>query len=53
MVNFPLELNAKVPGEYTSPASRVYLYYANEDKVFVKGEPLVIKPHDIDHLLKE
>ena len=31
-IEFELELVAEIPGEYTAPASRVYLYYTSEFK---------------------
>jgi hypothetical protein len=33
----PVSLVAAVPGRYTGPASRAYLYYGNEHKVWVAG----------------
>lgn len=33
----PVSLVAAVPGKYTGPASRAYLYYGNEHKVWVAG----------------
>lgn len=33
----PLSLIAAVPGNYTGPASRTYLYYTDEDKKWVDG----------------
>ena len=33
----PLDLVATVPGTYTGPASRAYLYYTNDRKVWVDG----------------
>lgn len=33
----PLSLIAAVPGTYTGPASRAYLYYTNEHKKWVEG----------------
>ena len=36
-----LDLIATVPGEYTSPASRAYLYYTPEQKQW--ADPLVIQ----------
>jgi alpha-2-macroglobulin-like protein len=34
-VDFSLDLIAEVPGEYRGPASRVYLYYTPENKMWV------------------
>lgn len=39
-VEFPLSLVAAVPGTYTGPASRAYLYYTDEFKTW--SEPLVV-----------
>jgi alpha-2-macroglobulin-like protein len=36
-VRVPLSLLAAVPGRYTGPASRAYLYYGDEHKVWVAG----------------
>jgi uncharacterized protein YfaS (alpha-2-macroglobulin family) len=36
-VDIPLSLIAAVPGTYTGPASRAYLYYTDEDKKWVDG----------------
>jgi hypothetical protein len=33
----PLSLIAAVPGTYTGPASRAYLYYTDEQKQWVDG----------------
>jgi hypothetical protein len=33
----PLSLIAAVPGSYTGPASRAYLYYTDEHKQWVEG----------------
>jgi hypothetical protein len=33
----PLSLIAAVPGKYTGPASRAYLYYGDEHKTWVAG----------------
>ena len=37
----PLDLVANVPGTYTGPASRAYLYYSNDKKTWV--EPLKVQ----------
>ena len=34
-VELPLSLIAAVPGKYTAPASRAYLYYTDEYKAWV------------------
>lgn len=36
-VDIPLSLIAAVPGTYTGPASRAYLYYTDENKQWVDG----------------
>lgn len=36
-VSLPISLIAAIPGEYTGPASRAYLYYTDEDKQWAKG----------------
>jgi hypothetical protein len=38
-----LDLIARVPGEYTGPASRAYLYYHADHKCWVEPLPVVIK----------
>lgn len=40
----PLSLVAAIPGTYTGPASRAYLYYTGEDKQWVDGLRVEIKP---------
>lgn len=40
-----LDLKAEIAGDYTAPASCVYLYYADEDKHWVKGEKLKIQQY--------
>ena len=40
----PLSLVAAVPGSYTGPASRAYLYYTDEDKTWVKGLSVTVAP---------
>jgi len=41
-VDVPVSLTAAVPGEYTAPASCVYLYYTDEDKCWVPGTTIKI-----------
>ncbi len=41
-VSLPISLVAAVPGTYTAPASRAYLYYGDEDKRWVPGERVTI-----------
>jgi hypothetical protein len=35
-----LDCKAEIPGRYTAPASRAYLYYTNEDKVWTSLTPI-------------
>jgi alpha-2-macroglobulin-like protein len=39
-----LSVIAAVPGRYTGPASRTYLYYTDEDKRWAPGLEVSIKP---------
>ncbi|HTM21509.1 MAG TPA: alpha-2-macroglobulin family protein, partial [Kofleriaceae bacterium] len=41
VVDVDLDLMAQVPGEYTAPASRAYLYYTDEDENW--AEPVRVK----------
>lgn len=43
-INVPLSLVATVPGTYTGPASRAYLYYADEHKAWSEGVKVSISP---------
>jgi alpha-2-macroglobulin-like protein len=43
-VEIPLSLSAAVPGDYTGPASRAYLYYADENKQWIDGLKVTIEP---------
>ena len=43
-VTLPLSLVAAIPGTYTGPASRAYLYYTHEHKQWVEGLRVEIKP---------
>jgi hypothetical protein len=43
-VRLPLSLVAAVPGTYTAPASRAYLYYTDEYKDWVAGPRVIITP---------
>lgn len=43
-VEIPLSLIAAVPGTYTGPASRTYLYYSDENKQWVDGLKVDIQP---------
>jgi hypothetical protein len=40
----PISLIAKIPGEFTAPASRAYLYYTDEFKKWVAGTKAKIIP---------
>src|SRR5262249_10247875 len=43
-VDVPLSMIAAVPGTYTGPASRAYLYYTDEHKKWVDGAKVEIAP---------
>ena len=43
-ITLPLSLVAAIPGTYTGPASRAYLYYTAEHKQWVDGLRVEIKP---------
>lgn len=43
-IEVPLSLVAAVPGTYTGPASRAYLYYADEHKIWSEGVKVTISP---------
>ncbi len=43
-VQIPLVLVARVPGEYTAPASRAYLYYTDELVNWTDGLKVTVKP---------
>lgn len=43
-VSVPLSLIAAIPGTYTGPASRAYLYYTDEHKKWVDGLNVEITP---------
>jgi alpha-2-macroglobulin-like protein len=43
-VALPLSLVAAIPGTYTGPASRAYLYYTNEHKHWTDGLRVEIEP---------
>jgi hypothetical protein len=40
----PISLLAAVPGDYTAPASRAYLYYTDEFKQWVEGARVKVAP---------
>jgi uncharacterized protein YfaS (alpha-2-macroglobulin family) len=42
-IDLPLSLIAAVPGHYTAPASRAYLYYTDEFKDWTKGLEVTIE----------
>ncbi len=42
-VTMPLSLVAAIPGEYTAPASRAYLYYTDEHKQWVDPLKVVVE----------
>jgi hypothetical protein len=41
-IRVPLSLVAAVPGTYTAPASRAYLYYGDEHKAWVPGATVTV-----------
>ncbi|MDC0714820.1 alpha-2-macroglobulin family protein [Stigmatella sp. ncwal1] len=43
-ISVPLSLIAAVPGTYTGPASRAYLYYTDEHKIWLDGVKVAIAP---------
>jgi hypothetical protein len=43
-LDIPIQALANVPGNYDSPASRAYLFYSDEDKVWAKGFSVKIQP---------
>ncbi len=43
-IDVPLSLIAAVPGAYTGPASRAYLYYTDEHKTWQNGVKVTIAP---------
>ncbi|WP_224243248.1 MG2 domain-containing protein [Hyalangium gracile] len=43
-LDVPVSLIAAVPGTYTGPASRAYLYYADEHKAWINGVKVSIAP---------
>ncbi len=43
-IEIPLSLIAAVPGTYTGPASRAYLYYTDEYKTWAEGVKIEITP---------
>jgi hypothetical protein len=42
-VEIPISLTAAIPGHYTAPASRSYLYYTDENKVWTDPISVTIK----------
>jgi hypothetical protein len=43
-VDLNLDVNCAIPGEYSGPASRAYLYYTNEHKQWTDGLRVEIEP---------
>ena len=43
-VELPISLIAAIPGRYTGPASRAYLYYTDELKHWVEGLAVEVLP---------
>jgi hypothetical protein len=41
-IEVPIDLVCRVPGEYTGPASRAYLYYNSESKCWIKALSVAI-----------
>jgi uncharacterized protein YfaS (alpha-2-macroglobulin family) len=41
-IEIPLSLTAAIPGEYTGPASRTYLYYTDEFKQWLPGMKVTV-----------
>jgi uncharacterized protein YfaS (alpha-2-macroglobulin family) len=46
VVELPIRCVAAVPGTYTGPASRAYLYYTNEHKDWTDGMAVTVSPAD-------
>jgi hypothetical protein len=46
-VEVPLSLIAEIPGDYTGPASRAYLYYTDEFKQWSDPLRVNIQPSDL------
>jgi hypothetical protein len=42
-IELPISVTAAIPGEYTGPASRVYLYYTDEFKQWLPGLKAVVR----------
>ncbi len=45
-IDLPLSLVAAVPGTYTAPAARTYLYYTDEHKQWLGGQQITIVPRN-------
>lgn len=41
-----LDLKADIPGQYTAPPSKAYLYYDEENVIWQRGEKIVVKYKD-------
>ncbi|MEM6505165.1 MAG: alpha-2-macroglobulin family protein [Planctomycetota bacterium] len=48
VVDLSIRCTAAVPGTYTGPASRAYLYYTDEHKQWAEGLAVTITPRDQD-----
>jgi hypothetical protein len=46
-VELPISVVAAIPGTYTGPASRAYLYYTDEDKTWTDGLRVEIEPRKL------
>ncbi|KAJ5074214.1 macroglobulin / complement [Anaeramoeba ignava] len=46
IIKFSVDVIAAVPGIYTGPSSRVYLYYTNDEKIWVDPLKIEILPDD-------
>ncbi len=47
-IDVPLSLVAAIPGQYTGPASRAYLYYTDEFKTWTEPIRIKITPNGVD-----
>ena len=45
-VKLPISAVAEIPGQYTGPASRAYLYYTDEHRQWAEPLAIVIEPRD-------
>jgi len=44
VVEVPIQVTAVIPGKFESPASRAYLFYNDEDKVWANGFTVTVDP---------